>query len=219
MPKYLLQFQEISDRLCNIGTLLFTTCAGHIFPCDVLAVTVLERALNLIKGFELLLNGGSYACGAGLLRMQLDNRLRFNGVATSGDPHGIASSMLSGTPLRQIKHCGGEKMTDKFLLELLSKRDGDVQKIYELASGYIHLSEQHFFHVMMRSKCDEEGMREFRIFDEDSYLPDDHKTNLAEAFAVTCRGVIDVIEHWINNRELHGNAEQLKHRFLKTQNC
>lgn len=218
MREDLLQFSDIADRLISVGKAHFLVCKGSIFPCDALALVVLERALNLLKGFALLLDGGSYACGAALLRLQLDNLLRFSGVASTRDPHETASEMLTGKQLNKIKHKSGQPMTDKYLAELASKRYPWALDIYDLASGYVHLSESHFHHMLMRSKIGDNGVREFHISDTDDYIPEDHKGSIVESFAVISRGVIDVVEEWSRGREQHGTPEELSKRFGALRN-
>ncbi|MGH8531893.1 MAG: hypothetical protein ACREV1_03975 [Gammaproteobacteria bacterium] len=65
----------LSDLHGERGKELFDACAGELFPCDALGFAVLERSLNLLRGFHLLLSNGGYTPGVGLLRMQLDNVL------------------------------------------------------------------------------------------------------------------------------------------------
>ena len=115
--------QQLHPRHHDRGAALFAACGAQIFPCDALAFAILERSLNLLKSFHMLLSNGGYVAGAALLRMQLDSVLRFNGVAISGDPHGTASAMYGGTPLRKIKDRHGERMTDRYLVELFKKRN------------------------------------------------------------------------------------------------
>src|ERR1700743_2641364 len=128
------------------GTALFEACESTLYPCDALAFVVLDRSLNLVKGFALLMRNGGYTCGMALLRMQLDSVLRFYGVATSSDPHQVADDMLNGAHLRDIKDADGKKMTDARLRERLAIANPQINSVYELTSGYIHLSEHHFAH-------------------------------------------------------------------------
>src|SRR5688572_2220505 len=107
MDTKLADLEALSEVHGERGAAIFTACNGTLFPCDGLAYAVLDRSLNLLKGFCLLLSNGGYTCGAALLRMQLDNVLRFHGVVTTTDPHGTADNVISGTPLRKIKDKDG----------------------------------------------------------------------------------------------------------------
>lgn len=204
---------DLSDPHGERGQKLFTACNGELFPCDALAFAVLERSLNLLKGFILLLSHGGYTTGVGLLRMQLDNVLRFHGVVTSADSHGIANEIFHGTQLRTLKDRAGKKMTDARLVELLAARNPWVNHVYTLACSYIHLSDQHFQHFLLRSKKNCEGKRDFAIGDEDEHIEPEHRSQLLNAFAVVTRGVLELVDQWTTVRHTHGTNEQLKARF------
>ncbi len=204
---------DLSDPHGKRGQQLFTACNGELFPCDALAFAVLERSLNLLKGFTLLLSHGGYTTGVGLLRMQLDNVLRFHGVVTSDDPHGISNDIFHGTQLRTLKDRTGEKMTDARLVELLAAKNPWGNHVYALACSYIHLSDQHLQHFLLRSKKNCEGKRDFAIGDEDEHIEPEHKSQLLNAFAVVSRGVLELVDQWATVRHTRGTNEQLKARF------
>lgn len=199
-----------SERAGTLGTLLLSACAGDIFPCDTLACMVLARTMNQIRGFKLLMEAKSFNCAAPLLRLQLDSLLRFNGVITCKDPHGVALQVCQGVSLRSIKHSNGGKMTDKHLQEMLATTHPWILEIYKLASGYIHLSEQHFLHLLMQSSRDEQGTRLIKVSDEDDYLPENHKTALVDTFTRVTEALLMLIEAWISNRASLTDATHLK---------
>ena len=213
MDAQLKALAELSDPHGASGKELFNACDAELFPCDALAFAVLERSLNLLKGFSLLLSHGGYTTGVGLLRMQLDNVLRFHGVVTSDDPHGIANEILQGAQLRKLKDSAGKKMTDARLVELLAAKNPWVNHVYNLACSYVHLSDQHFHHFLLRSKMNCEGTRDFSIGDEDEHVEPEHKSQLVNAFAVVTRGILELITQWISVRHKHGTNEQLNARF------
>lgn len=109
MDTHLTALVELSDTHGERGRKLFTACSAELFPCDALAFAVLERSLNLLKGFTLLLSHSGYTAVVGLLRMQLDNVIRLHAVVTSADPHGIANEIFHGVQLRTLKDRAGKK--------------------------------------------------------------------------------------------------------------
>jgi hypothetical protein len=194
------------------GRRLYEVCNGELFPCDALAFAVLERSLNQAKGFTLLLSNGGYTTGAGVLRMQLDNLLRFHGVMTSGDPHGVANQIANGVPLRKIKDTSSRKMTDQRLLELHDAKNPDIRTIYDLSSGYIHLSIEHIRHFLLRSAIDYGQTRIFAIGDADDHMTIDSKIKLVKAYTLITRGVLACIAVWTDARALQ-RREDLHKRF------
>lgn len=210
----LAELESLSDPHGGAGDALFQSCDANLFPCDCLAFAVLERSLNLLKGFSLLVSNGGYTCGAALFRMQLDNVLRFHGVAMADDPHGVASQVITGTPLREIRDREGRLMTDKRLVHLLSAKNPWVERVYNLASSYIHLSDQHFYHFVERCKrTDEAGVREIGVGDNDEYLDDAYKLKLIGAFQVVTKGVLELVNQWAAIRVRYGDKASLAKRF------
>jgi hypothetical protein len=214
MQDALQRLNELAAEHERQGRRLYEACAEEIFPCDALAFAVLERSLNLLKGFRVLLENGGYTIGAGVLRMQLDNVMRFHGVAASGDPHGVANLMANGVQLRKIKDSSGKKMEDTRLLGLLEARNPDIRKVYGLSSGYIHLSQNHINHFLLRSaKTDPDGTRIFAIGDDDSLMDLQSKLKLVEAFSAITRGVVSTIGLWVDSRPNFGSSADLRERF------
>lgn len=213
MDTILAELEALSDRHGERGSAIFAACHGTLFPCDGLAYAVLDRSLNLLKGFCLLLRNRGYTCGAALLRMQLDNLLRFHGVVTTTDPHGTASDVINGTPLKNLRDKEGLPMTDARLVEVLSLVNPWVKRVYKLTSGYIHLSEQHFYHFIERSKKNQNGLRDFAIGDGDEYLDEGYKVELITAFRVVTEGVLELVRQWVAIRGTFGDEATLRERF------
>ncbi len=215
MPLNLSPLQDLYPHHEAAGLTLFTACDAELFPCDALAFAVLERSLNLIKGFRSIVENGGYSSAVGLLRMQLDNILRFNGVALTRDPHTVASQVIAGTRLSKLKDRTGAAMTDRRLVEMLQVRNPWVQQAYELASGYIHLSREHFLHFHSRCPLKEDGTRDFTIGDEEDYVSESYKESLLAGFVVVSSGVPTAVSEWSRVRHGHGTNAELKQRFSK----
>lgn len=194
---------------------LFESCAAEFFPCDVLAYSVLERSLHLIKGYRSVVDSGGYSSAVGILRMQLDNILRFNGVILAKSPHQVASDMLQGKKLSTIKDRTGAAMRDTRLVELLEKRNPWVREVYNLASGYIHLSQEHIFQFLSRCPVKEDGTRDLSIGDEEEHIPAGHKEALHKGFVIVSRGVPHIVNEWAKFRNLLGSNDELKKQFSR----
>jgi hypothetical protein len=53
------------------GQRLFAACEGNVFPCDGLALSILERSLHIAKAVKMILADGGYSCAVALVRLQL----------------------------------------------------------------------------------------------------------------------------------------------------
>ena len=209
-------FDEIHQQHGVAGNALFDACSAELFPCDLIGYSVLERSLHLIKAFRLIIENGGYSTAVGLLRMQLDNILRLNGVIMSGDPHHVANLLIQGTALSKIKDRSGQPMRDARLVEMLQKNNHWVKGVYALASGYVHLSQEHILQFTSRCPLKPDGSRDFCIGDEEDHIPESHKTNLVGGFALVSRGVPRLITEWAQVRHVFGSNKELKMRFDRT---
>lgn len=216
MPFDSLRLNEIYEQHNKAGAELFAFCAAELFPCDVLGFTILERSLNLTKSFQLIVFNGGYSSAVGLLRMQLDNLLRFNGIALSHDPHEAAYQVMSGTHISKLKDRSGIAMKDYRLVELLAIKNPWVKDVYTMTSSYIHLSKEHVSQFLARCPVDPNGSRQFNIGDEEDHISASHKAALLNAFEIVTRSVPKIIHEWNQIRNSHGSNEELKKKFNRT---
>ena len=119
---------------------------GAIYPVDLLAIAVLHRSQALIEGFCKMVEDRNFDCAAPLIRLQLDNCLRFYASFIVKDPHGFAMEVIGGKHIRKLKDRDGINMTDAHLVEKLSNEKSEysfIKRLYEDTSGFIHLSDRH----------------------------------------------------------------------------
>lgn len=205
--------EELDARLIKTAQSLFLACEASLYPADVLAIAVANRALSLLNGFLLLIRNGGYIAAAGILRMQVDNVLRLGGVIAAVDPHDVANQVINGRPLAQIRDAQGEKMRDARLREVAAARLFWVERTYSLSSGYVHLSEQHILHLLQRSPLNADGHRELEIGSDDAYLNEDQREDLVAAFQTVTLEVIATIDAWKERRLNNADKERLQKRY------
>ena len=164
------------------------------FPLDFLAVATLNRSLCLIRGFCSLLEAKNMVAAAPLLRMQLDNCLRFSAAWLVKKPHEFAITVLRGTPIRKLKDQDGNLLHDRYLVERLTAEYPWVEAVYQNSSGYVHLSEKHIFNCLTVSK--KGGQFQMKITDEDSFVPDDLYLEAIEAFKAATDILLKFAHGW-----------------------
>jgi len=213
LKKSLKELRSLRKRYRTAGQALYDACAGELFPCDGLAMAVLDRSLNIAEGFLLLMPKHGYICAAALLRMQLDNVLRFHGVLSTSDPHDTAVEIINGVSLRKLKDRTGARMTDARLLELLEKGNPWVRLAYEQSSDYVHLSGAHVQHFLARSAKGADGRRIFRIGNNDDHLSEEERRGIVGSFTTVTRGVLSIVELWTKHRMIGRSVEDLHRRF------
>ena len=132
---------------------------AKIFPLDLMGISVSKRSMSLIKGFSEMIRQENFICAAPMLRMQLDNSLRFYAAFLVENPHELARKFAEGQSIRNFKEKGtNQKLTDRLLVERLSEHYPWVFKVYNKMSGYIHLSDLHLFNTLNK-KDDNSNLR------------------------------------------------------------
>lgn len=173
---------------------------GNLFPLDLLATAVLNRSANLVPAFVHLIRSKNMIAAAPLLRLQIDNCIRFHGAWLVDDPHAFATSVIKGEHVRKIKDRNGKPMTDKHLLECFSKEFPWVSKVYERTSGYIHLSDAHVGNLFVGSKTTEDGISEFKWGAGDSYPDDSLYEESVEAFIAATKAMLTYVVGWVKTK-------------------
>ncbi len=78
---------EANELHLDLGKKMSEAYEGAIYPMDLLAAAVLNRSLYLIHGISRLVLDRNYISAVPLLRLQLDNVLRFHAAWLVDEPH------------------------------------------------------------------------------------------------------------------------------------
>ena len=214
MNEALLKLESIRDEHDVYGKKLIELSEGKIYPCHAIYLAVLNRSLELYDGFLLLAKKGNYGCCMGLLRMQLDNILRFYGVLITEDQHKTANEIFNGTQLNKIKDKDGNQLRDFYLVKCLSEQNDWIEHVYKLCCGYIHLSDQHIIHMLDRADVEADGKRTFIISSTDEHIEEKHRVELINAFTEITQGVFKLFTEWKKVSSKY-NSTELDEKYKK----
>lgn len=137
------------------GVIGETLLADDFFFC-----ASLNRCINLIEGFWLLINSRNLTCAGAILRLQIDNCLRTYAAFIAADRNKVIECIIEGRRIDKERDTKGHMMTDGYLKKKLGEMDSSIVMIYDNTSGYIHLSEKAFYETVVN--CDN-GKVEFQI--------------------------------------------------------
>ncbi len=118
---------------------------GHIHTMDFFTSAIINRAISLMRGFVTLAKENNYITAVPLIRIQLDNCLRFYATTLVDDYDVFFINYLKGKHIRNLKDSTGAKMTDTYLISKLDTIFPGVHKLYSNSSGFIHFSNEHSF--------------------------------------------------------------------------
>lgn len=170
-----------------------------LYPLDFLALAVLNRSLCLVSAFVMLIEARNLIAAAPLIRLRLDNALRFFASTLADEPHELAMKVLAGARIDRIKDKSGMHLTDKHLVTTLGVHEPWIEPVYEQTSGFVHLSEKHIFNAVKTQDENERGIL-MKISERDEFVPE---TTYQEALAVFTRVtklVLNITEAWATRR-------------------
>lgn len=143
LEKKIKNLESIKDKLLNLSHLMLKADGGNFFPVDIYASGIIKRSLSITDGFSTLCFEKNYLCAAALLRLQIDNCIRFYAVFIVDNPHDFCTKVLAGKHVRNLKDKNGKLMTDRYLIQNLNNEFDWLKRVYESTSGYIHFSDRH----------------------------------------------------------------------------
>ena len=182
------------DAQLKLGLKIMKAHGGAVYPLDFLSSAVLHRSMSLISGFCTMIEANNFICAAPLLRLQIDNLLRFYAAFIVSDPHEFAMEVFRGKRIRDLRDASGIKMTDHHLVTLLSAQFDWIERVYEHTSGYIHLSSKHIFNTLQGdAKTEKVSMC---VGPTDEYIPDSIRIEAVEAMVETTSALMQYLDGW-----------------------
>jgi len=130
-------------------------------PIHYFSLAILNRSLSLVYGFVSLVRDNNFVSAAPLVRVQIDNLLRFRAAFLTNDIDGFVTEFTQGKHIRHMKDRTGNKMTDAYLRTTLSQQYDWLNGLNERASGYVHLSTVHILHMMSIEPVDDDTAKGF----------------------------------------------------------
>lgn len=162
-----------------------------ILMTDLFFAAAVNRSMSLLKGFCTLIEQQNFVAAAPLIRLELDCCLRVSAAHLSEDLGTLAFEVMSGKAVRKLKDRDGELMHDTYLVRKMSERYPWVQDVYTQTSGYVHLSEKHYFNAMQAGE--KEGDINIKISDIDAFIPDKEYIQAIHSF----EKAIDILNNYV----------------------
>lgn len=191
--------RAITDEHQIMGAKILRADAGNMFTLDILAISVLNRSLCLLTGFCDLIEAKNFIAAAPLLRLQLDNLLRFHGAWLADNPHSFSEEVLKGTHIKKLKDKLGNYMTDRYLLDQIAIEYPVMKSVYEHTSGYIHLSDKHIFNSL--GKLEEDGTFHMKVSTFDDFIKEGDYLEAIRAFFEITGILFRYLEGWAQTKD------------------
>jgi hypothetical protein len=186
----LTELRELSAEHLDLGKFVLQQT---FYPLDFLAVAVLNRSLVLLHGFADLLASKRLVAAAPLVRLQLDNALRFSAAWLVPDPHQFAIAVLGGSRIDRLKDREGKRLSDSHLMSRLKDQHPWIEGLYQKTSGYVHLSEAAIFNAV---RMGEGQSLRIHISQHDQFIPDRLYLEAVDAFRAATMVVFRYVHSW-----------------------
>jgi hypothetical protein len=163
----------------------------------IYAFMVIKRSLSLVFGFATMLRNRNFLCAAPLIRLQIDNLLRFRAAFLVVNQRQFVVDVIEGKEVRKLIDRDGRKMTDSYLQEVLSSDYPWIKETYKKTSGYVHLSEKHFYNTVRPNKSGQEGAIEAYIGPDDKLVSDEIYQEALEDMILITHSLLTYLADWI----------------------
>ena len=194
-----LQYEQLKSEL--------TQC-DDLFPEDYFAFTVINRSMALIKGFCMLIEAENMIAGAPLLRLQIDNVLRFSALWHVADSRAFVLDVMGGKQIRKFKDRSGKTMTDAHLIGLLPINQDWFRHVYERASGEIHLSDRHIWQAI-KAVPGSDQRANIKIGGSDAFVSQEVYLDAVTCFANATDTLMGLISLWAEERKRWKQPESI----------
>lgn len=196
------------NKLDNINHVLLDLSISSIkkyglYVFDLYCAAIVNRTLNLNKGFSAQIMSENFISAAPLVRISLDSLLRlFAAFQVGYNINTFANDVIQGKPINKIKDRHGSLMKDYYLVNLLSsrKRYGWVKKIYKDGNEYVHFTSQHIFASIVADNVDNKETIEGIMKFGDSYINLNEKIWATKAMVRITEGIIEFLDIWIQHK-------------------
>lgn len=114
------QLEKMNDKILHSGKELLET--HGIYPFDLFCIATLNRTINIIRGYVTLVRDENFISAGALVRIHLDSFLRiFASTIVNMNVDEFSMKVMSGRSIRSFMDKNKNKLTDRFLVEELSR--------------------------------------------------------------------------------------------------
>jgi hypothetical protein len=189
------EIKELQSDFLKVGEEISLAYNQSMYALDLLVIAVLNRAFKVSDAFISLVKERNYISAVPLIRLHLDNYLRFFASTLVSEPHDFALRIFSGKQVNKMKDRKNNKMHDSYLCQKCSEIYPWVEKVYKNLSGFIHLSEKHFYHAIKAEEGNKERILIMTIGGEDQ-TPIERYMEISRCFKEISKIVISIMKDW-----------------------
>ncbi|MCZ7556006.1 MAG: hypothetical protein M5R41_06345 [Bacteroidia bacterium] len=166
---------------------------------DFYTIGTVKRSLSLANAFILLIRNQNYFVPSALLRLQIDNCLRYHATYLVADPNIFAEAIMNGERIDHYRDRTNHKMRDGYLVDSLSDKYPWVRLLYDEACKDVHLSDKHLLSIF--SSTDQQSFTaRIEVSPFDRYIDFDEWKHLIDDFTMITVLLNTLVEGWIREK-------------------
>jgi hypothetical protein len=202
------KLDELLKQIIDIERLLLD-CASNIIKAgqskadnlDFIALSVINRAISLNKGYKTLIEANNTLSAVNLLRLQLDNLIRYNSIFVANEI-GYIDYIIEGKPINKYKK-GTQPFTDNYLAKELDKKFSNSLNLYIHLCEFIHYGKKHISKIITDSE-NKNALFRVVVGDNDNFT-DAEKIDYTENLLSISINLLSLIRVWPEEKELYFN--------------
>ncbi len=192
------ELEKLDSEFMTLGRRMLVEEA---FLTDLLMVGMLNRGLQLLHGFMLLVRNEHFVSAAPFVRLQIDNCCRHFAGSLVESADELAMQLMEGQRLDKLVDRDGKRMTDAYLLERLAEAAEEpwLRPVYEKASGFVHFSGAHILAAAQANA--EDRTFALRIYRKETNVPEALWVELVEAFGAATDLLLRLTAGWVAQKD------------------
>ena len=201
------QLESLDNEFIECAKRFFEADKANMYALDLFAIAVCNRAKSLTKAYVTLVKELNVLSAVSLIRLQLDNSLRFHAAMLVKDSNEFVGHYLDGREIRDLKDSKGKNLTDNYLARSLDKYFKGTLNLYKEACGYVHLSSKHFFPTVNKT---EKESRKIQVVIGGTEFDIDETVSFSKTMFEVSKLAIVIIEQWKHEKTRIGKFRDIK---------
>jgi hypothetical protein len=142
--------EDYRENIIRLGHSKMEKIGDSIDYTDFVLLGIIQRSIELTKGFINLMDQWNLLCAAPLIRLHLDTLLRLAYISSLNDPEDISKRIFYDERINNIRDGEGKKLNDARLRDYARKSFHWIDEVYMNTSKFIHFSDKHIFSSIIK---------------------------------------------------------------------
>ncbi len=196
---------KIQDHI-DVAQLCMEADGGNVHTPDLWINAGIRRSMQVLDGFIAMVRARNISCAGALLRVQIDTALRLFACTLMTDD--LVATALSGERLDRLEDRNGKRLTDRHLIDELTKltpRFAWLSEVYSRTSGFIHMSGNH---MLVMADVGQERAVTFEISLSDDRWPEAEMAVAVDTFSDATDIALWLVTTWLDQKAGYAAVRQ-----------